>query len=159
MKFPHEVFALMEAEYLSQRSSGGKNTIEPEERSSKEALMQRQNLRVLIAGEKSRVRNLFRRAAETEGGATVIGEAETATGLLTMARNVRPDVVLMDLYLPGGGLPDARMSGLDAAQSLATDLPEALVLNVYNPDNLRTPTPKIALRTDPLIKDGSAGPV
>ena len=96
--------------------------------------MQKQTLRVMVAAEKSRVRKLFKRVAETEGGVIIVGEAETSSEVLTLARDVRPDVVLMDLYLPGGKLRDVRMSGLDAAQTLATELPDALVALVTNPD-------------------------
>lgn len=51
----------------------------------------------------------------------VIGEAEDVAGAIEQFRKHRPDVVLMDLRLPGGG-------GIEALQAIRTVDPEARVL-------------------------------
>jgi DNA-binding NarL/FixJ family response regulator len=53
--------------------------------------------------------------------ATVVGEAEDGETALEQARRTRPDVVLMDLQMPG-------VNGLEATRRLAEELPGTAVL-------------------------------
>jgi len=61
---------------------------------------------------------------------TVVGEYETAEELIDTFSEVRPEVVLMDLGLPG-------MSGIEAITELKRDHPrlEIIVLSVFEDDN------------------------
>jgi DNA-binding NarL/FixJ family response regulator len=54
-------------------------------------------------------------------GLTLVGEAEDAETAITVCENVVPDVVLMDIKLPG-------VSGIEAARRLAGTLPTTAVL-------------------------------
>jgi DNA-binding NarL/FixJ family response regulator len=60
---------------------------------------------------------------------TVCAEASTGEQAISMYRSLRPDVLLMDLRLPG-------MSGVEATQRIRVDFPEArvIVLSTYISD-------------------------
>lgn len=61
---------------------------------------------------------------------TVVGEAGTVAAAITAARELRPDVVLVDIRLPDG-------SGFDACRRILQDRPETriVVLASYSSDN------------------------
>lgn len=58
-------------------------------------------MRVLIVDDDSRVRALGRALVQNAGG-TVVGEAEDAEAAVERATNLEPDLVLMDMRMPGG---------------------------------------------------------
>jgi len=57
-------------------------------------------VRVLIADDQHLVRTGFRMILQTEPGIEVIAEATTGREAVTVARELRPDVVLMDIRMP-----------------------------------------------------------
>ena len=59
-----------------------------------------------------------------ESGYDVVGEANDATNLVDLARELRPDVVIVDIRMP----PTYTTEGLDAARAIRTSLPELAVL-------------------------------
>jgi DNA-binding NarL/FixJ family response regulator len=71
-------------------------------------------LRVLIADDQALVRAGFRMILEADGGAQVVGEAADGEEAVALARQMRPDVVLMDVRMP-------RLDGLDAARRILAD--------------------------------------
>src|SRR6202044_3408281 len=58
-------------------------------------------VRVLIADDQHLVRAGFRLILERQPGIEVAGEAASGTDAVTLARQLAPDVVLMDIRMPG----------------------------------------------------------
>jgi DNA-binding NarL/FixJ family response regulator len=65
-------------------------------------------IRVLIADDHEVVRHGVRTIIEGDPELTVVGEARTSEEAVQQAERVRPDVVLLDLRMPGGGMQAAR---------------------------------------------------
>jgi DNA-binding NarL/FixJ family response regulator len=57
-------------------------------------------IRVLVADDQALVRGSFRVLVETAPGLTAVGEAANGAEAVTLAKQVRPDVVLMDVRMP-----------------------------------------------------------
>ena len=66
-----------------------------------------QSIRVVLADDHPVVRNGLRRILELEPDIRVIGEASSGAEALALAYKLKPDVLLLDLMMPG-------VSGLDA---------------------------------------------
>ena len=78
-------------------------------------------IRVLIADDHSVVRQGLRTFLEGDRGLELIGEARDGAEALRMAHRLRPDVILMDLLMPG-------MDGLSATAAVRRELPDTEVL-------------------------------
>jgi DNA-binding NarL/FixJ family response regulator len=71
-------------------------------------------IRVLLADDQALVRAGFRSLLDAEDDVTVVGEACDGTEAVELARAERPDVVLMDIRMPGA-------DGLEATRTIAGD--------------------------------------
>lgn len=76
-------------------------------------------MRVVIADDHARIRTRVRTALETDG-CEVCGEGATADDAIALATEHRPDVVLLDIHMPG--------SGIRAARTITDTLPETSVV-------------------------------
>ncbi len=76
---------------------------------------------VLLVDDHSLVRRGFRRLLEDERDIRVVGEASDGEEAVTLARSLKPHVVVMDCALPG-------INGLQATRKILHDKPETLVL-------------------------------
>jgi len=76
---------------------------------------------VLLVDDHSLVRRGFRRMLEDESDMEVVGEAGDGEAAIKLARELRPQVVVMDCALPG-------MNGLEATRQILDDSPEVAVL-------------------------------
>jgi DNA-binding NarL/FixJ family response regulator len=65
-----------------------------------------EKLRIVLADDHAATRLGIRRALE-RGGLQVVAEASDAAGAVRAAREHRPDICLLDVYMPGGGLTAA----------------------------------------------------
>jgi DNA-binding NarL/FixJ family response regulator len=67
-------------------------------------------LRVVLADDHARIRSRVREALE-EGGCAVVGEAADGEEAVRLAEEHRPDVVLLDIHMPGNGIKAAGQIG------------------------------------------------
>jgi DNA-binding NarL/FixJ family response regulator len=88
-------------------------------------------LRILIVDDHAIVRRGVRSLLESHDGWEVCGEATTGRDAVDQSRRLRPDVVVMDLSLPG-------LNGLDATRQILKDAPhiEVLVLTMHHSEEL-----------------------
>jgi len=88
-------------------------------------------LRVLIADDQLLVRAGFRMILATQPGLDVVGEAGTGDEAIGLARTTRPDVILMDIRMPGTDGIQATRRILAAA---GQDAPRVLILTTFDLD-------------------------
>jgi len=88
-------------------------------------------IRVLIADDHLIIRQGLRLILETEAGFDLVGEAADGAEAIRLCAELHPDVVLMDLRMPG-------MDGLTAIERLHTSHPEmgVVILTTFNEDDL-----------------------
>lgn len=83
-------------------------------------------IRVLVVDDHDLVRNGIRRLLEDrseQAGITVVGEADSGEDAIEKARTLSPDVILMDVNMPGIG-------GLEAVRRVLSHQPEIRVIVV-----------------------------
>lgn len=88
-------------------------------------------IRILIADDHEVVRDGLRLILETEEDFEVVGEAGDGAVAVQLAEQLQPDVVLMDLRMPG-------MDGLQAMEHIHSKWPKVavVILTTYNEDDL-----------------------
>jgi DNA-binding NarL/FixJ family response regulator len=87
-------------------------------------------IRVLIADDQSLVRTGFKMILDAQSDIEVVGEAGDGGAALTMARTLRPDVILMDVRMPG-------TDGITATGQITAELPgiRILILTTFDLDD------------------------
>jgi len=80
-------------------------------------------IRVLLAEDQAMMRGALAVLLDLEDDIEVVAQVSDGTSILPTALDVRPDVALLDIELPG-------VSGLEAAAALAEALPECRVVIV-----------------------------
>lgn len=78
-------------------------------------------LRILIADDHAIVRSGLNSLIEGSGDMTVVGEARTGEEAVRLAHATRPDVVVMDLSMPG-------LDGAEATERIRAELPDVRIL-------------------------------
>jgi two-component system nitrate/nitrite response regulator NarL len=78
-------------------------------------------IRILIVDDHTLFRSGIKLALQRHEGFEVVGEAGDGLEGIKRARQLKPDVVLLDLHMPGTG-------GLEALRVLVEDLPETQVI-------------------------------
>ena len=84
---------------------------------------------VLLADDQHLVRAGFRSLLRRDREIMVVGEASTGDEAVRTARQLRPDVILMDIRMPG-------MDGITATRLILTELPETriVILTTFETD-------------------------
>ena len=87
-------------------------------------------IRLLLVDDNADLRFLVRTAVESRGGFEVVGEAGDGVRGVELARELQPDVVLLDLDMPS-------MGGMEALPLLRQSAPDAkvIVLSSYRRDD------------------------
>ena len=87
-------------------------------------------VRVLIVDDEVPSRNRLRQMVAANGRFDVVGEAETGTQAMEMIERLKPDLVLLDIQMPG-------CSGIDVAASLARPRPHIIFCTAYEEHALK----------------------
>lgn len=82
---------------------------------------QEDKLKILLVDDHAVVREGYKRLLEKRGDITVAGEADSAEKALTLFAQLLPDVVVMDIALPG-------VSGIEALRRMRQRRPESKIL-------------------------------
>ena len=85
-------------------------------------------IRVMLADDHTLVRAGIRALLEKLPGVEVVGEADDGREVLKLVKLHRPDVVLMDIAMPG-------LNGLEAAARMAREFPDVRVIILSMHDN------------------------
>ncbi|QIS38391.1 response regulator transcription factor [Clavibacter capsici] len=93
-------------------------------------------IRVVLVDDQSIVRAGFRVVLETAGGIEVVGEASGGREAVELVRRLAPDVVVMDVRMPGGdGIEATRaITGADDDAARADPAPAVLVATTFDLD-------------------------
>jgi len=90
---------------------------------------QTKRLRVLLADDHVTVRRGLKLLIDAEADMEVIGEAGDGNEAVQKARELNPDVIVMDISMPGA-------SGLDATRTLKKIMPDAVIVTLTrHPDS------------------------
>jgi DNA-binding NarL/FixJ family response regulator len=95
----------------------------------KTAMKTTKPISVLIAEDHTMVREGLRMSLALEPDMEIIGEAKNGREAITLAMDLRPDVLLMDIAMPG-------LNGLEATRQLVKTLPgtRIIILTAHNDD-------------------------
>ena len=89
-------------------------------------------IRVLIAEDQALLRTTLAALLEAEPGMSVVGLAEDGSGAVALAAELRPDVVLMDIQMPG-------LTGIEATTRICADpalaATRVLILTMFEIDD------------------------
>ena len=77
--------------------------------------------RILIADDHDIIRTGVRSVLELQGGLEVVGEADSGARAVALARELHPDLVIMDVSMPG-------MTGIEATTLVLAEAPGTRVL-------------------------------
>ncbi len=78
-------------------------------------------IKILLADDHALTRVGIRNTLEAEPAIQVIAEAENGREALRLAKEIKPDIVILDIYMP-------ELNGIDAAVQILQDLPDTKII-------------------------------
>jgi DNA-binding NarL/FixJ family response regulator len=92
----------------------------------------KKTIRVLLVDDQPAVRQGLQIRLVLEPDVEVVGEAGDGAGAISLAQSLRPDVILMDVRMPG-------MDGISAVRTLRAVAPESavVILSLYDDASTR----------------------
>jgi len=84
---------------------------------------ERPGARVLAVDDRSPFREVLCRLVDAAEGLELVGAADSGETAVSLARQLRPDMILMDVAMPGLG-------GIEACRTIKTTRPETVVVLV-----------------------------
>jgi len=78
-------------------------------------------VRVLLADDHAILREGLRHLLDERSDMEVVGEASDGAGAISLSRRLKPDIIVMDVNMPG-------MDGIDATRQIVRELPEVKVV-------------------------------
>ncbi|OGV71405.1 MAG: hypothetical protein A2340_06935 [Lentisphaerae bacterium RIFOXYB12_FULL_60_10] len=82
-------------------------------------------MRILLVDDHKPTRDEIRALIDPQADMSVVAEADTGELAVTLARRERPDIIVMDILLPG-------INGIDAAREILQELPQIRILALSN---------------------------
>lgn len=86
-------------------------------------------IKILLADDQTLLRQGLRIILSAESDLEVVGEAKDGQEAIGLARSRQPDVILMDVRMPG-------LDGVEATRQLRDDGPRVILLTTYDDDEL-----------------------
>ena len=110
------------------------------------------DVRVLIVDDQTPFREASKMVVEMTDGFEVVGEAENGEQAVEMAAELRPDLVLMDVQMPG-------IDGLEATRRIiaSDDPPHVLVMSTHESGNFDQPafdTGRVRVPAEVVVQHG-----
>ena len=98
-------------------------------------------MRILVADDQEGVRKRVIATLTSREGFEVCGEASTGTEAVRLARELKPDLIVLDITMP-------EMNGLDAARHIRDFAPDTLILilSVHKSKQLMEEARKVGVR-------------
>lgn len=91
--------------------------------------MEREKIKILLVDDHTLVREGFGKMLELEPDMDVVGQASNSDEAFAFVKKLNPDIVLMDIRLPG-------VTGIEATRRIKEEFPkvEIIILSMYNED-------------------------
>ena len=100
------------------------------------------NIKILIVDDHQIFREGLRSMIEKKPGITVVGEAESGKIAIDLARELLPDIIIMDIVMP-------EMNGIETTRHLAESHPQIKIIGLSMHDDVRFATE--------MLKAGASG--
>lgn len=93
--------------------------------------MSEHSIRILIADDHPVFRFGMRALLEAQSDMVVVGEAESGEDAIELAKELQPNVVLMDINMPG-------INGIDATRQITKEIPDIaiLIITMFDDDTV-----------------------
>ena len=102
-------------------------------------------LRILVANDQASFRQEMQEMTQSIPWASIVAKAENGLEAIELVRQHCPDVVLMDIVMPG-------MSGIEATRRIKKIAPQTKVIAITAYDNAEFPRQSIEAGADLFIK-------